>query len=58
MAFPPNYRQERNNRDRAKQQKAAEKLAQKLAKREDKSPQSNDEPDVQLRVSDKDQNNG
>ena len=31
MAFPPNYRQERNNRDRAKQQKAAEKQAKKLA---------------------------
>ena len=29
MAFPPNYRQERNNRDKAKQQKAAEKQAEK-----------------------------
>jgi hypothetical protein len=29
MAFPPNYRQERNNRDRAKQQKAAQKQAER-----------------------------
>jgi hypothetical protein len=33
MAFPPNYRQERNNRERAKQRKALEKQA----KREEKS---------------------
>lgn len=32
MAFPPNYRQERNNRDKAKQQKAAEKQAEKEAR--------------------------
>jgi hypothetical protein len=32
MAFPPNYRQERNNRDKAKQQKAAEKQAEKDAR--------------------------
>ena len=35
MAFPPNYRQERNSRDRAKQQKALEKQQ----KREEKSAQ-------------------
>lgn len=33
MAFPPNYRQERNNRDRAKQQKALEKQAKRDEKR-------------------------
>jgi hypothetical protein len=33
MAFPPNYNQERNNRAKAKQRKALEKLQ----KREDKS---------------------
>jgi hypothetical protein len=32
MAFPPNYRQERNNRDKAKQQKAADKQAEKDAR--------------------------
>jgi hypothetical protein len=32
MAFPPNYRQERNNRDKAKQQKAAEKQAERNAR--------------------------
>jgi hypothetical protein len=32
MAFPPNYRQERNNRDKAKQQKAAEKQAERDAR--------------------------
>ena len=32
MAFPPNYRQERNNRDKAKQQKVAEKQAEKDAR--------------------------
>ncbi len=32
MAFPPNYRQERSNRDKAKQQKAAEKQAEKDAR--------------------------
>ncbi len=29
MAFPPNYRQERNNRERAKQAKALEKQAKR-----------------------------
>jgi hypothetical protein len=33
MAFPPNYRQERNNRDKAKQQKAAEKQAERDARK-------------------------
>ena len=37
MAFPPNYRQERSNRERAKQRKAQEKLA----KREEKSMNRN-----------------
>jgi hypothetical protein len=32
MAFPPNYRQERNNRDKAKQQKAADKKAERDAR--------------------------
>ena len=32
MAFPPNYRQERSNRDKAKQQKAADKQAEKDAR--------------------------
>ena len=43
MAFPPNYRQERNNRDRAKQQKAAEKQAKKQAERADKSSERDPE---------------
>ncbi len=40
MAFPPNYRQERSNRERAKQRKAQEKLA----KREEKSITRKPEP--------------
>ena len=32
MAFPPNYRQERQSRDRAKQQKAAAKQAERDAR--------------------------
>jgi hypothetical protein len=32
MAFPPNYRQDRNNRARAKAQKALEKQARREAK--------------------------
>ena len=40
MAFPPNYRQERSNRERAKQRKAQEKLA----KREEKSMTRKPEP--------------
>jgi hypothetical protein len=39
MAFPPNYRQERSNRERAKQRKALEKQQ----KRADKSNQRKDE---------------
>ncbi len=35
MAFPPNYRQERSNRDKAKHQKALEKQH----KREEKNAQ-------------------
>ncbi len=35
MAFPPNYRQERSNRERAKQRKVQEKQA----KREEKAAQ-------------------
>jgi hypothetical protein len=41
MAFPPNYRQERSNRDKAKQRKADEKLA----KREEKLRERKVEPD-------------
>ena len=40
MAFPPNYRQERNNRDKAKQAKAAEKLE----KRKEQAAQRKSEP--------------
>jgi hypothetical protein len=32
VAFPPNYRQERSNRDRSKQRKAEEKLARRAEK--------------------------
>jgi hypothetical protein len=39
MAFPPNYRQERNNRDKAKQQKAAEKQAEKDARAAERKQQ-------------------
>ena len=42
MAFPPNYNQERNNRDKAKQRKASEKLEKrnekKMANREGEPP--------------------
>jgi hypothetical protein len=41
VAFPPNYNQDRKNRDRAKQQKALEKQQ----KREDKSAQRKKEHD-------------
>lgn len=40
VAFPPNYRQERSNRERAKQRKAQEKLA----KREEKTMTRKQEP--------------
>ena len=39
MAFPPNYSQERSNRERAKARKALDKLQ----KREDKSSQRKSE---------------
>ncbi len=39
MAFPPNYRQERQNRDKAKQQKAAEKQAEKDARAAERKQQ-------------------
>ncbi|MDE2444620.1 MAG: hypothetical protein KGO94_00470 [Alphaproteobacteria bacterium] len=45
MAFPPNYNQERNNRAKAKQQKAFEKLQ----KREDKSASRKHEAQVEQR---------
>ncbi len=41
MAFPPNYRQERSNRERAKQRKALEKQqkrAEKSGQRQDGLP--------------------
>jgi hypothetical protein len=48
MAFPPNYNQERNNRARAKAQKALDKQQ----KREEKSLQRKDEtPQVQQQPS-------
>ncbi len=43
MAFPPNYRQERNNRDRAKHQKALEKQ-QKRAEKSTLRKEDSDEP--------------
>ena len=43
MAFPPNYGQERNNREKAKQRKALEKQQQ----RQDKSAQRKHEPEDQ-----------
>jgi hypothetical protein len=39
MAFPPNYRQERQSRDRAKQQKAAQKQAERDAKKAERKQQ-------------------
>jgi hypothetical protein len=43
MAFPPNYRQERTNRERAKQRKALEKQQ----KRDEASGQRKQEQNVQ-----------
>ena len=43
MAFPPNYGQERNNREKAKQRKALEKQQQ----RQEKSSQRKHEPEGQ-----------
>jgi hypothetical protein len=40
MAFPPNYRQERSNRDKAKQRKAQEKQE----KRDEKNAQRKTDP--------------
>ena len=39
MSFPPNYRQEGNNSDKAKQQKAAEKQAEKDARAAERKQQ-------------------
>jgi hypothetical protein len=44
MAFPPNYRQERSNRDKAKQQKAADKQAEKEARAAERK-RANDQQD-------------
>jgi hypothetical protein len=44
MAFPPNYRQERNNRDKAKQQKAAQKQAERDARKADRKLNNLSEP--------------
>ena len=41
MAFPPNYRQERSSRDKAKQQKAMEKQAKR-----DEKKAANRKPDA------------
>jgi hypothetical protein len=40
MAFPPNYRQERSNRDKAKQQKAADKQAERDARAAERKQQT------------------
>jgi hypothetical protein len=52
MAFPPNYRQERNNRDKAKQQKAAEKQAEKEARAAERK-QLQDQHDAASQSADK-----
>ena len=45
MPRPPNYNQERRDRDRSKAEKKAEKLAAKAAKKEQISlPANEDEP--------------
>ena len=56
MAFPPNYRQERSNRERSKQRKAQEKQAkrdEKTSQRQDgvagdlaDQPQDNEQKDI------------
>jgi hypothetical protein len=46
MAFPPNYNQERNNRARAKAQKALDKQAE----RDEKSAQRKREREAQEKV--------
>lgn len=48
MAFPPNYRQERSNRERAKQRKALDKQSkrdERAAQRKDASDMPNPEQD-------------
>ncbi len=48
MAFPPNYRQERSNRERAKQRKALEKQSkrdERAAQRKDAADAPNPEQD-------------
>ena len=47
MAFPPNYNQERNNRAKAKQQKALDKQN----KRDDKNAQRKHETQVEVQQS-------
>ena len=47
MAFPPNYNQERNNRAKAKQQKALDKQN----KRDDKNAQRKHETHVEAQLS-------
>ncbi len=47
MAFPPNYNQERNNRAKAKQQKALDKQN----KRDEKNAQRKHETDFELQQS-------
>jgi hypothetical protein len=42
MAFPPNYRQERSNRDKAKQRK----MLEKQEKRDEKNAQRKTEPQI------------
>ncbi len=50
MAFPPNYRQERSNRERAKQRKALEKQS----KRDERSAQRKDAAEVPSPAQDRD----
>jgi hypothetical protein len=48
VAFPPNYRQERSNRERAKQRKALEKQSrrdERAAQRKDTADAPNPEQD-------------
>jgi hypothetical protein len=44
MPFPPNYNQNRKDRERAKNQKALEKQARREAKNRDRKPDEAEEP--------------
>jgi hypothetical protein len=47
MAFPPNYRQERSNRDRAKQRKALEKQQKREEKSAERKSMPGDDPHIE-----------